>query len=666
MIYSKLYRTLIFTLFTTGALNLFAAGTLKPKASGHQAIQIQDHDVNVVINNGFSRTEVNQTFFNPNDVDLEATYTFPVPKNASLSEFNIFIGETAINGEVLPLPEAHKIYEEEKAAGNDAGLATKKSYTDYQFQVSPVRAGDTTRIRFVYYQPIDIDTGIGRYIYPLEDGGTDEVARGFWDPNTQVEQSLTFNVVLKTAWPVSDVRIPGFENEAIIDRKSEGEVHASLDLPQAKLTRDLVFYYRLEQDLPGRVEVISYRADDTKPGTFMMVVTPGMDLQPLNRGSDYVFVLDISGSMNGKLHILTDGVSRAIGNLKPHDRFRIVIFSDRAREITSGWQDATLQNVEHTALSVKQISTEGGTNLHAGLSLGLKSTDSDRATSLILVTDAVANVGEINPAAYKKLMETHDIRVFGFLLGNQSNWPLMKTISDASGGFYASISNADDILGQIMLAKSKVTFESLHHVDFKLSGVKTFDTTQNFTSKIYRGQQLVIFGRYGEGGKASVKLNASLTGEDKTYTTNFEFPELDDSHPELERLWAMSFIEDLEQGRSEGQLNEEEAAKAIVDLGVAYQLVTDETGMVVLSDDRFAARGIERRNEVRVARENAARANRDSRPAPSHRVDTHQPMYQHNAPSVGGGGGGGAMDPLSALFALVLAGLAFAALKFKP
>ncbi len=394
-------KILLFGLAVFTGLWSFATGTLKPKGSGYEAIRIQDHQVDVVINNGFSRTEVNQTFFNPNDVDLEATYAFPVPKGASLSEFTIFIGETEINGEVLPLPKARQIYEEERDAGNDAGLATKQGFQNYEFQVSPVRAGDSTRIRFVYYQPVSIEMGIGRYLYPLEDGGTDELARNFWESNSKVEGGLNFNVTLKSAWPVTDVRMPGFEGKAQVDRLESGEIKATLNLQQTTLERDLVFYYRLEDDLPGRMEVLSYRADSSKPGTFMMILTPGLDLQPLNRGIDYVFVLDNSGSMDGKLKTLADGVARTLGKLKAQDRFRIVLFAGSADELTHGWVDVTPENVEATIEAVRNISTAGGTNLHSGLKLGLKNLDSDRATTMILVTDAVANVGELNPAAYK-------------------------------------------------------------------------------------------------------------------------------------------------------------------------------------------------------------------------------------------------------------------------
>jgi hypothetical protein len=83
-----------------------AAGNLKFRGSHGADIQIRDHHVAVVINNGFASTEVTQTFFNPNEQDLEAVYTFPLPRSASLSEFEVFLGETSIQGEVLERGEA--------------------------------------------------------------------------------------------------------------------------------------------------------------------------------------------------------------------------------------------------------------------------------------------------------------------------------------------------------------------------------------------------------------------------------------------------------------------------------------------------------------------------------------------------------------------------------
>ena len=119
---------------------LHAGGTLTPVGASHQPVRILDHQVNVTINNGFARTEVLQTFHNPNSADLEAIYSFPVPKSASLSEVTITTGEKTLEGEVLPKQQAETVYEEEKKAGNDAGLASKNSYLTYEFRVFPVRA----------------------------------------------------------------------------------------------------------------------------------------------------------------------------------------------------------------------------------------------------------------------------------------------------------------------------------------------------------------------------------------------------------------------------------------------------------------------------------------------------------------------------------------------
>ena len=287
--------------------------------------------------------------------------------------------------------------------------------------------------------------------------------------------------------------------------------------------------------------------------------------------------------------------------------------------------------------------------------------DADRATSIVLVTDGVTNVGIVDSSEFHKLSKLHDIRIFGFLLGNSSNWPLMRTICEGSGGFYAGVSNADDILGQIMQAKSKVLHECLHDAEFSIKGVKTYNTTGQMPGKIYRGQQLVMFGQYDQGGQAELVLKARMTGEDKVYKTSFTFPEVDTENPEIERLWALDQIEQIEDQANAGMTPASESRNAIRDIGLQYQLVTDETSMLVLADHSFQRHGIERKNKQRVQRERSAQSARAAAPAPvSRRVDTQQPLTPSRAPSIGGGGsdGGGAFPPLAAILLGAFAWLA--------
>lgn len=631
-----------------------AAGILTPTGSGHQPIQIRDHHVNVVINNGFAMTEVQQTFYNPNSQDLEAMYSFPLPKSASLSEVTLYIGEREIHGEVLEKQKAQQVYEDEKSRGNEAGLAEKNEFYTFDFKVSPVPANDETRIRFLYYQPLNIDTGIGRYLYPLEDGGTDDAAMSFWTTNARVENTFSVNLELKSAYPVQDVRIPGFEAAAQINQLAENHYKVEMQLTDMSLNRDLVFYYRLQDGLPGRVEVIPFRDNQSEPGAFMMVITPGVDLKPLTNGVDYCFVLDVSGSMQSKMGTFKKGVMKAVEMLKPEDRFRLVTFSSNASELTPRWLPASDENRIKAQQMIASLQAGGSTNLYAGLSLALDDLDDDRAVNIILVTDAVTNTGVVNPVEFHKLLQTVDVRVFGFLLGNSANWPLMQTIAETTGGFYDAISNVDDIMGKLMLADSKIKYEALLNADVKISGVNVSEITDDTFKKVYRGQQLVLFGKYERGGKARVRLKASLTGEDKTYATDFVFPDIDTDNPELERLWALAMIEKIEARERIGSMPVTESENAIRDLGLAYQIVTDYTSMVVLSDTAFADRGIERRNQTRIAREQQARARRAQQPAKDYSVDRQKPAFKFKVPSLGGGGG--AIDPLTGgLAALVTA-----------
>jgi Ca-activated chloride channel family protein len=620
----------------------------------------------VTLNNGFARVEVTQTFYNPNEKDLEAIYRFPVPKSASLSEMTLTLGEREIHGEVVEKEKARTVYEDEKSAGNETGLATKQGYQHFDFHVHPIKAKSETRLRLVYYQPLEIDTGVGRFVYPLEDGGTDDAAAGFWSPtNEKVEGVFSADLELKSAWPVADVRLPGFEKETVTDKLAEGHYKVRVERTAASLNRDLVFYYRLADHLPGRVEMVPYRDPETAgPGTFMLVVTPGLDLKPLSGGADYVFVLDTSGSMQGKLHVLTDGVSQVLSKMSSRDRYRIITFSDSAQELTQGWQTADEAAVRAFLPQVAGLQPGGSTNLYEGISLALKDLDADRATSVVLVTDGVTNTGVVDPVAFHQLTKSHDIRIFGFLLGNSANWPLMRTVCDASGGFYAGVSNADDIVGQILQAKSKVLHECLHDVELSLQGVKTWSTTSLLPGKVYRGQQLVLFGQYEGPGEAELVLKARMTGEDRTYRTTFRFPEKDTTNPELERLWAMDQIEQHELLANTGVMPASESESVIADLGVKYQLVTDHTSLLVLGDETFARHGIERRNQQRVARETAAQSTRAAAAPQSYRVDdAAKPFTPSEAPSLrrsGGGGGGGAISPAAAaalaLFALWVLG----------
>lgn len=644
----------------------YAAGLMTPAGSNLPSLEIRQHHVDVVIEDGYAITTVEQVFANPHTSDLEAIYSFPVPEKAAVGEFTYWIDGSPVSGEVLEKQKAREVYEQEKSAGREAALTGQDSYKTFDIAVYPVRAGQDVRISLTYIQPVHTDSSIGRFVYPLEEGGVDEQKLSFWTYNEAVEEAFSFNLSFRSSWPIDDFRLPQHP-QASIQQLSDSEWSVSLVnevmaseegtsagmVPSAvhRLDQDIVVYWRQAQGLPGSVEMVTYRESPGERGTFMMTVTPGDDLTPITDGRDWVFVLDYSGSMEGKFHSLVDGVNKGLSRLNPDDRFRIILFNKQAKEITPGFEYAIPENVRHYMQVLENDRPNSGTNLFAGLNRGIDSLDTDRSSALILVTDGVANLGYTEKKDFLDLLEQTDVRLFTFMLGNSSNRPLLESMAKVSNGFAVNVSNSDDIAGKILEATSRLTHEALHDVEMDISGVKVSELSPERIGSLYRGQQLIVFGHYRGSGEAIVSIRGRVSGKDREYTSTFEFPETGTLHPEIERLWAFAKIEDM-QNRLDYFGKDADIEQAITDIAIENGLVTDYTSMIVLREERFQELGINRFNRSRVENEQLARQERMVQGTRNNRVDTQQPMYSESRANHGNGGG--AFDPWMMFFLLPL------------
>ncbi len=653
-----------------------AAGLLTPVGQS-TPLAIRDHAVRVIVEDGYVVTEVEQTFANTGSRDLEALYSFPVPEHAAVGEFTYWIDGQPVTGEVVERQRARDIYEAEKSAGRETALVEKNDYRTFEIGVYPVRAGQDVRTRLVYLQTAHTDTGVGRYVYPLAEGGVDEIQMAFWDTRDAVEGTFSFDLELKSSYPVDALRVPdqpgaqltqigpGHWQVRLGSAGGDAELDAQITALEegtpvpvaatARLDTDIVVYWRHQPNLPGSIDLVTYKPDPDSRGTFMLTLTPGDDLPPITTGRDWVFVLDTSGSMQGKFATLAEGVEQALGELRPEDRFNIVTFSDNARELTHGFIPSTPANVQRYIAAVRGLQANGSTNLHDGLTTGLRSLDTDRPSGVILVTDGVANVGVTDKRRFLQLLEQHDVRLFTFIMGNSANRPLLEAMTEVSNGFAVSVSNSDDIVGRLRLAVGKLGHHAMHDVELDIDGVKLTDIQPDRLGTVYFGEQMVIMGHYWKSGTADITLTATVAGSPVSYQARFVMPESTSANPELERLWAYRTIEHL-QSELDYFGADADTEEAITDLGIEYGLVTNYTSMIVLREDVFDAMNIERRNRDRVANERNARQHRAQSGPVNQRVDHAQPMY--SKPRPGTGSGGGAMG-IETLFLLLAVGLVY-------
>src|SRR3954467_6070244 len=164
---------LLLTVFTSFTLILClapparAAGLLVADGGLGGALEVKEHDVKVVINNGVAVTTVSQSFLNTEDRQVEALYTFPVPKGASVANFSMWIGGKEMVGEVLEKKRAREIYDSYKQVRRDPGLLEQVDYRTFEMRVFPIAANAEQRVQITYYQELDVDHDWATFVYPL-------------------------------------------------------------------------------------------------------------------------------------------------------------------------------------------------------------------------------------------------------------------------------------------------------------------------------------------------------------------------------------------------------------------------------------------------------------------------------------------------------------------
>src|SRR5947209_2001839 len=92
--------------------SVYAHGVLIPEDKSLPPLAMVSHRVTITMEDQVAVSRVEQTFRNHTDRQLEATYTFPVPRGASVNSFTMWVGGREVKGELLEAAKARQIYTE--------------------------------------------------------------------------------------------------------------------------------------------------------------------------------------------------------------------------------------------------------------------------------------------------------------------------------------------------------------------------------------------------------------------------------------------------------------------------------------------------------------------------------------------------------------------------
>lgn len=587
-----------------------AAGLLLADGGFGGRLRILEHSVKVTVNNGVAVTEVTQVFENLENRQVEALYTFPVPEKASIANFSMWIDGKEMVGEVVEKERAREIYNSYKRQRRDPGLLEQVDFKTFEMRIFPIAPRATQRVKIEYYQELDFDNDWASFVYPLA-----TVANEGMDTSVEGKFSLSFDV--KSEVPIVDLVSPSHGDDFVVVKHSEHYVQASLEQTAGSLARDIVLAYHASRPLTGVDLITSKEVDDD--GYFFMTLTPGEELSGDVAGMDYLFILDISGSMasDGKLQASSESVGAFVQALGSNDRFELITFNVNPNTLFNelvGVSDETMAQAE---IFLRSQRARGGTVLDSALRAAFNYADpsGDRQLNLVILSDGLTDAGDRRALLDLVSSRPKSLRVFCVGVGNEVNRPLLRQLAEEAGGLAAFISRGDDFKRQAEAFRRKLTRPVATDLRFDFSGVEVYDVEPQKLPNLYHGMPVRVFGRYKGSGPLAVRVHADLQGFDLNQELEFDLPKADDQNPEIERMWAWQRVQRLvnEAAGRGGVRPGTKRHGEIVALGETYSIVTEYTSFLVLENDaEFRRWKIDRRNRKRVERDRKARRERKS------------------------------------------------------
>jgi Ca-activated chloride channel family protein len=319
---------------------------------------------------------------------------------------------------------------------------------------------------------------------------------------------------------------------------------------------------------------------------------------------DYVFVLDVSGSMEdeGKLKQSQKSLASFIRALGPDDRFEVMAFNNQPHPLFGHLQAAGDETKTKAVDFLESQPARGGTILAPAMKAAYKyaaggegSAKATRPLNVVLMSDGLTESGETSTLVKLIKERPEASRVFCIGVGNDVNRALLEEIANDSGGLAAF--------------RRKLLRPVATDLQIDFAGAEVYDVEPRKLPNLYYGMPVRMYGRYRKGGSATVNVSASVAGKPLTQKLTVELPREDDANPEIERMWAWNRIDRLEKEADASGNGRQAVIPEIVRLGEGYSIATEYTSFLVLENDgEYQRWKIDRKNALRVARDQAGEA----------------------------------------------------------
>jgi Ca-activated chloride channel family protein len=560
---------------------------------------------------------VTQRFVNDRPTAIEAIYTFPLPENSAVDRMRMVLGERVIEAQIRERRQAQQDYQRARAAGHTAALLEQERPNVFTQSVANIPPGEAIDVELRYLQTLSYDAGEYEFVFPTVIGpryipgtrtgtqsgtgrlaDTDRVpdASRITPPTVGLGQrtgnDLTIEVIAEAGSPITAWAAPAHDVLAL----AAGErLHVKLAAHDRIPNRDFVLRYRSAGARPAARMFVAPDQDGVGGHFLLVAEPPRLDIEKLVGQRELIFVVDVSGSMNGAPLALAKAAMReALAGVRPVDTFDVFVFSGATGRLFDAPRPATGANLQLARDFIDGLRAGGGTEMGGAVAAALASQiGAGRHRYVFFLTDG--NTGEEEAIARdaRALVQRQKqagtrARVFGVGIGSSPNTHLLAQLSRAGDGVPLSIHRPLEVARAVQTFERIIDAPILTDVAVAWDTIKVDAVYPNTAPDLFASRPLVLHGRYD--GKLPQHPTLALRGAvgPQSVTVPITVTPVGERTDVLGGLWARARVDDLELIRT---TDESHTARALAEqdilaTGLEHHLVTAFTSLIAVDTSR--------------------------------------------------------------------------------
>lgn len=592
MKYSLLFNSILLTVSLLISFNIVAQEKAADKSESPYFMVVSDTIVdnfplnqtsaNVKISGVIADVTVTQTYTNNSSKPLEAIYVFPASTRAAVYYMQMQIGNRIIKARIEEKEKARQQYEEAKETGQTASLLEQQRPNVFQMNVANIMPGDVINVELRYTEllvPID---AVYEFVYPTivvpryTTGGGNE-----WT-SIAVEISPPFSMTfeINAGMELKEVTCPSHPE---LKRHNTGRYAYGSLSSEAGLTDDVVLRYMLSGNeiLTG---LLLYEGEEEN--FFLAMLQPPKAVEyDYVPPREYIFVMDVSGSMSGfPIEISKTLLKELISSLRPYDKFNVVFFAGGSSLLSDESLDANAENIDYAINKIDNLYGSGGTELLSALkvAMALPGTE-DYARSFVIATDGYVTVEK---EAFEYIRNNlSNANFFSFGIGTSVNRYIIEGIAHVGMSEPAIILNQEEAKEKAKKFREYIEFPVMTKISASFDGFDVYDVEPASIPDVLAQRPVLLFGKWHGDPKGKINISGISGTSEINMQLDVDFFEPQESNEALKYLWARHKIQLLDDYANIPYYGDSTAIKEIVELGLKYNLLTNYTSFIAIDTE---------------------------------------------------------------------------------